>query len=669
MIPKIAHILQDFNIGGIQTCLFNIASRLAGEFEFHFIATCAEQIQPSFYKAGKPVYIKKWSSLIEYLRKERIDLVQVHNLRQYADCAMIAEVPVIVERTAGNRSAQNSREGIDWVIASNVGTRRFIEKNFDPSRVSVIYNGVDTAFINSFAPDRLGFKDSDIIIGRVSRVGRGQNLGMLIEAVKEANKKFPNAKLIIVGDKSPIPGADDIMYELKEQAAPLGADAVFTGQISEPFGIMRGFDIATCVSNHEGIPNSLLEAMACSKAVVSTNIGQIPELVTSGHNGLLIPPNDTRALVCALEKLASDSELRRRLGRNAHNTIFEKFNIDIQARKYGELYRTLLEKKAEYSDVVDLKAERKHLFDLVKMTRRIIFSIWVRRDMEFFRTMLPRSLRKIMSVIRRILFFKIDPMIGLGKFKWCADLCAYYSVTPKEAQKLAIRIPQRRPNLPGSATTHSISGLTLEEIWLMKPRDTINEVHQFYKDMGAWATFRQCYYHRKMNARHFIKKLKRGSSICEYGCGVAPITNWIVENINRGCFDLTIVDVESEHFHFAQWRLNKKNKIKRNPFNLRVLAVDRDNLPLTKNYDLILILDVFEHLFNAHDVARHLVEHLNRGGLLYENYIACNPCAENLKQSQEQRQKVFECIKGSLRLVNGPDPDRAPSALRCWKKL
>jgi glycosyltransferase involved in cell wall biosynthesis len=122
-------------------------------------------------------------------------------------------------------------------------------------------------------------------------------------------------------------------------------NVIFTGEIDQPFDILKGFDIATCVSNHEGIPNSLLEAMACGKPVIGTNVGQIPELIDHEVNGFLIPPNNDDALLEALDRLIADHSLRQKFGQAGKLKVKDFFDIKKQSRRYADLYKTLLEKK------------------------------------------------------------------------------------------------------------------------------------------------------------------------------------------------------------------------------------------------------------------------------------------------------------------------------------
>ena len=274
-LPRVAYVMQDFSIRGVQTGTYNVASHLREEFEFHFVASHVAYIHPRFAAVGRTAYIPDPWDLVRYLRDNRIDIAQVQNVPYYTDCALAAEVPTIVEHIAMDRAASNSKHGVDWVIASSKGTLPLVEQTVDPGRITVIYNGVDVARIQSASPNRLGFAPDDVIVGRVSRVGAGKNLQMLIRAMAQVNRAHPHAKLVIVGDRTRRGEQEDVWPELRRLAKPLGPNVVYTGEIDQPFDIMAGFDIATCVSSagNEGIPNSLVEPMALGKPVVSTDVG------------------------------------------------------------------------------------------------------------------------------------------------------------------------------------------------------------------------------------------------------------------------------------------------------------------------------------------------------------------------------------------------------------
>ena len=91
----------------------------------------------------------------------------------------------------------------------------------------------------------------------------------------------------------------------------------------------------------DNLPNTLIESLACATPAVATDVGGVPEIVEDGRNGLL-RPIDADALGGALADLLADGELRRRLGGAGRESVLERFRLETQARRYRELYESVL---------------------------------------------------------------------------------------------------------------------------------------------------------------------------------------------------------------------------------------------------------------------------------------------------------------------------------------
>jgi SAM-dependent methyltransferase len=244
---------------------------------------------------------------------------------------------------------------------------------------------------------------------------------------------------------------------------------------------------------------------------------------------------------------------------------------------------------------------------------------------------------------------------------WYDDLCEYYGVTPEQAIELGTRKTGRRPNLPSSKTTHAVGGKNFEELWDMNSRDTIQQKMDFYKDIGAWQVFRQCNYRRKFNYKELIfPYLTPVSSIVEYGCGVAPLTNYIIEHYGDiGKMKFSLVDVAGEHLEFAKWRLKKKAPYV--DFDFHEITSEYIVPNFDRNFDIVSVMDVFEHLPNPYDVMVNLYNYTNDNAIMVETWVdkahgeAHGP---DLIEAERQRDitvsfidKCFNCVKkGSIRV-------------------
>jgi glycosyltransferase involved in cell wall biosynthesis len=340
---RIAFTLYDFHVGDIENWLYRLAQDLKDEFDFYFLATKVPDFLPKFHEAGTCAYLPGATQMIAYLQKHNIDLVQVHNERWPIDAALAAGVGRVIERTDGTRSsARVPKHGLSLVIASAQGTVPLIAEHIDLEKIELIYNGIDLDEVDRVEVER-PFSPDIFLIGRTSRFGRGKNLGLLITAMERLHQRYPQLRLLFIGGDSLMPGAESIEAGLRVQAAPLGDRVQFLGVQANTLTWVHGFDVGTCVSdpNNEGIPNSLIEAMACRKPVIATDVDQVSELVEHEVNGLLIPPNDAAALCAAIERLAADPALCRRLGEAGRRTIEQRFSLPVAAAHYARIYRRL----------------------------------------------------------------------------------------------------------------------------------------------------------------------------------------------------------------------------------------------------------------------------------------------------------------------------------------
>lgn len=355
MKARIAYLLQMFGVGGMPKWLHRLAGELGDEFDFHFIATHSDYVLPEYHQVAQVTVLPfRKLPLAWHLLRQRIDLAQVANLRLYAEAARLAGVPTVIERVDGMRggAALSAKDGLDAVVASTRGMASYLERMLPAKKIHTIYNGIDLAAVDAAPVERFGLGADKVIIGRTSRLGRGKNLSLLIAAVKQLRQHshYGHVHLVICGGDTTQPGATPMLAQLRTEAEPLGDAVHFTGEVADPIPVTKGFDIATCTSlpNNEGIPNSLIEAMAARKPVVASAVDDIPELVEDGKSGVLFESGNVEQLTAALARLVDDASLRQQMGAAGRARIESDFDLKEQAERYRQLYRRLLQQNGRH---------------------------------------------------------------------------------------------------------------------------------------------------------------------------------------------------------------------------------------------------------------------------------------------------------------------------------
>jgi len=223
--------------------------------------------------------------------------------------------------------------------------RHLIEDERVPrARIHLCYNGIDLdefrvgqALSPAKGPKPEALRHAALVIGVVCALRPEKDLETLVEAFAQVRAVHAGTALAIVGSGPCLPA-------LQSRATSLGIlpDCLFEPATPHVAHWLNAIDIFVLPSLTEALSNSLMEAMACGCAVVASNVGGNPELVTDGQTGLLFPPGDATALAAALHRLIADPSLRATLAANATRLIHDRFGVATSARRMAEIYTSLL---------------------------------------------------------------------------------------------------------------------------------------------------------------------------------------------------------------------------------------------------------------------------------------------------------------------------------------
>jgi glycosyltransferase involved in cell wall biosynthesis len=178
------------------------------------------------------------------------------------------------------------------------------------------------------------------VFGFAARLEHLKGPLQLIEGFRIAHRERPGIELKIAGD-----GSQRREMVLRLRRIGLEKQCHLVGVYStlkERTQFMRGIDVFVLPSLTEGTPNAIIEAMAQAKPIVATDVGGIPDVVTE-EVGILVPPNDVKALGAAMARLAKDAGLRKRMGRAAREKYEQIFAPNVVVPLLLDFYQRVIE--------------------------------------------------------------------------------------------------------------------------------------------------------------------------------------------------------------------------------------------------------------------------------------------------------------------------------------
>jgi glycosyltransferase involved in cell wall biosynthesis len=216
------------------------------------------------------------------------------------------------------------------------------------ANVRCIYHGLNAEFCDLLArPIARPESHERLRALGVGRLVPKKGFDVLVKACAILRQRGFNCETVIVGEHG------EQEAELRSQIETLGLrDQVrFTGPMEQArlYSEYQNADVF-CLpcrvlenGDRDGLPNVLMEAMACGLPVITTPVSGIPEIIKDGHNGTLIAPNDAEALADAIQRISADRMLARNLGRAGRLTVLERFDGDTTAMELAALFTAATE--------------------------------------------------------------------------------------------------------------------------------------------------------------------------------------------------------------------------------------------------------------------------------------------------------------------------------------
>jgi len=372
--PRLMYILESRSWGGAEAYVRHLIEGLEREaWAVSLVCPQTEALAPLLEWARRvgvrlhrlpgerPQHVP---ALVRFFRRHRPDLVHF-NLHHPFACryailaAALAGVPA---RIATNHLPTLPPTAYTWkgrlalrlayrcvhrmLVDSETNRRRALAQYpIAPEKLSVVPHGVrledfPVEGTRTSVAEEFGLNIRAPIIGTVGRLSSQKATEDVIEAAVSVRRRFPEAQFLIVGD-----GERRAALERLVEARGLCASVRFTGYREDVPRLLAAMDVFVLSSLYEGMPFSVLEAMAAARPVVATRVDGVPEVVVEGETGLLVPPRAPEQLAEAIAVLLAHPERAREMGRRGRERVRRHFSRERMVEAITNLYRAMIAQK------------------------------------------------------------------------------------------------------------------------------------------------------------------------------------------------------------------------------------------------------------------------------------------------------------------------------------
>lgn len=366
---KILHVIDSLHLGGAQEVVMNLATcgdRMAFR---HEVATMhGHGVYWDRMRAlGIPLHslsphkLFPWyaASLPALLARGRFDVLHCHLVASNIfakPVGALARVPVIINHDHTNddyRASQRVRLALDslsnrlatHLIAVSDSCRQFLisREGIPSDKITLVQNAIDLARFSKSCGTReaarraLGIPPGTRVVAGVGRLNPQKNFALFLRVAEQVAARHPEAVFVIAGE-----GPEEPLLRGLAAASGLGGKVRFAGYVADTRQVYLAADILLMPSLFEGLPMTLLEAMAMEVPVVASALDGISEVVEHGTDGLLAASGTPHGFAEAIDRLLSDPDLAARIGGNAARKIQARFSAGRMCSEVEAIYHRFL---------------------------------------------------------------------------------------------------------------------------------------------------------------------------------------------------------------------------------------------------------------------------------------------------------------------------------------
>tara|TARA_R110001583_G_scaffold22536_1_gene84483 strand:- start:3592 stop:4692 length:1101 start_codon:yes stop_codon:yes gene_type:complete len=359
--PYVVHLIPSLEVGGMERLVSDLAiGRSKGKTSIlclNKLGSLGKQIEKdvAIEVLGIPanLFMATWT-VYKTLKNLKPDIIHCHNLQAHffgSICAKVMPNSKVVLTKHGQHipvtgfAAKINKFTLrkSKIIGVSADITQIMQQWITKNHYSIEYiaNGISLAPYRALksktdAKKNLGISESTFCIGIVARLSPPKDHLILIDAVAILAKNFPDIKLVIAGDG---PLREDISAYIATKN--YGHIVTMLGERKDIANILNALDVFALTSSSEGIPMTILEAMAASLPVIATNVGGIPQVVLDKKTGFLVENKNQNSLVETIIQLIVQPQLRQKLGQKGYLFLKQNYAIKHVVDKYENTYLSL----------------------------------------------------------------------------------------------------------------------------------------------------------------------------------------------------------------------------------------------------------------------------------------------------------------------------------------
>jgi glycosyltransferase involved in cell wall biosynthesis len=368
LVKRVLHIIDSLHLGGAQEVVLNLATCGSSRFR-HEVATLhghgiywdrLKKVGIKVHSLSPHKFLPVYLALILWrILADRPDILHCHLIPSNIiakPLGALLGVTVII-----NHDHTNDPHRIDnkILLALDKSTNRFAHhiiavaaacrdfltthESIPPEKISLVPNAIDLRRFSlgeaswDDARAQLGLPAGSRIVAGVGRLNPQKNFALFLDIAAQLAPRFPALHFLLAGD-----GPEEQMLREKASALGIANRVTFSGYVADTRLVYLAADVLLMPSRYEGLPMTLLEAMAMGLPVVASKLDGIAEVIGDGAEGFLVPSDDAALFVERTAALLADAELSSRISQNARAKIEAHFSVERMTSAVEDIYDRFL---------------------------------------------------------------------------------------------------------------------------------------------------------------------------------------------------------------------------------------------------------------------------------------------------------------------------------------